>query len=77
MVSEISVEFQSTSPSPYFAEGEKHFGVFSSKKLFFSIGKKEGGLTVLLPPPLFLQNFGRKGGGAVDWNSTDMVKHTC
>jgi hypothetical protein len=30
---------------PYFAEGEKNFGVFSSKRPFFSIGKKEGGLT--------------------------------
>jgi hypothetical protein len=30
---------------PYFAEGDKNFGIFSSKRTFFFFRKKEGGLT--------------------------------
>ena len=45
---------------PYFAEGEKNFGVFSSKRPLFSIGKKEAGL---LPPPLFFKILVGRGRG--------------
>ena len=41
---------------PYFAEGEKILAFFHQKDLFFSIGKKEGGLT------LFFQILVGRGG---------------
>jgi len=50
---------------PYFAEGEKFFGIFSSKRPFFFYRKKGGGLTA---PPLIFSKFWSEGGGAVDWN---------
>ena len=56
-------------PPPYFAKGEKNFGVFSSKRPFFFYRKK--GRRLNCPPPYFFKILVGRGGGAVDSIYTD------
>jgi len=57
----ITILFPLTAP-PYFAEGKKIFGIFSSKRPFFFYRKKEGGLTA--PSPLIFSKFWSEVGGS-------------
>ena len=56
---QISNQRNSSYLPPYFAEGDKIFGVFLYKRPYFSIGKKANG--VIAPPPYFFEKW-PKGG---------------
>ena len=66
-----SAKFESTAPlpncPPYFLKAKKVLAFFHQKDFFFSIGKKEGGLTA---PPYFSKFWSE--GGAVDSNFAEL-----